>query len=1075
MRFHSLSLYGVGRHNGAVLDDLGPGLTVVYGVNESGKSTVLAGIRGILFGRLTMAERAIHPGRGASGTLVVSNANGTVYHLERALSRKSPLKIISDTGVVGAGQDVLKEHFPELCEVEDAVYTTVFSFQLAELTDLQRSDTVLARRLFSLGATGGVSPAELEAALGQAAKSLFNADRRARNARLNQCLAELEAAKRAWLDKRDGVESYERLQEQVKKLRQERLRAEEQWHEARQAKQRVQKRLDALSLHQELLQRIEALRQGTPQTSVTEEMVSALAVCRERITDAQQRVEALAEQQAKLEKRLAEMPVVHVDADDVVRVHQLVMQSSGVLQQEQALAEKMDEWHDNERQRVELRQYMSPLWTDEALEEAETGSEAVASVQHWERQWEHWERSVDALERQLAARDRLYREQRGEYEAACRERLGTVPSVQHLRAEEAAVSHVLERLAEDEWVWSDGEREVEQLRRIDAELVVLKDEVPPQQAGLLTPLKVMFASVAAVMAVIGATPTWFATHSPLDVGVSVVGIGTLVYGLWWTVRRRVNANVDSSSAYTRHLQAQRLAVRQALTDRMNQLRSFTQEEKTRLKPEEVRSMLRDKRRLYEEDRNKFAALVALGLRAQETMAERERLAQELADARARQVEVRKAWAQWLGRYGLEQSEQTPKSFLTELERVRQYRAITLRLREQRQVVETLQRQVESFCREAEQILSRGTESPLLQEEAAVTVEPGGDRIPPSVSVLCERLQRKEAAIADGKRQNTERQHMVERLEQLRQELAVAKRELRERMDEKLQRYKDLGVTTDEQYAALLAVHAEVKRQENAVRELRFQLYGMFGSQKAYEAEVPGLNVATRDGLEQELEECEAAVREAKQHFDTVTRTLNQLEQTLATWEDGPSALDLYWRVHQLEDEKRTLAREYAVHLLALHLVKEARHRFEQAHRPKVLELASRWFATMTHGKYIRLNAHTGEQGATDLTAVDAQGRAWPVFELSRGTQEQVYLALRLAVVGEYARQGVVLPVILDDPLVNFDLHRLSAALSALRDFAENLQVVYLTCHRDVLEFAKADPGVQVRYLDDNDRVSSGRV
>ena len=51
------------------------------------------------------------------------------------------------------------------------------------------------------------------------------------------------------------------------------------------------------------------------------------------------------------------------------------------------------------------------------------------------------------------------------------------------------------------------------------------------------------------MAMIGATPTWLATHSFLDVGVSVVGIGALVFGLWWTVRRRVKASDDSSSAH----------------------------------------------------------------------------------------------------------------------------------------------------------------------------------------------------------------------------------------------------------------------------------------------------------------------------------------------------------------------------------------------------------------------------------------------------------------------------------------------------------------------------------------------
>ena len=44
-------------------------------------------------------------------------------------------------------------------------------------------------------------------------------------------------------------------------------------------------------------------------------------------------------------------------------------------------------------------------------------------------------------------------------------------------------------------------------------------------------------------------------------------------------------------------------------------------------------------------------------------------------------------------------------------------------------------------------------------------------------------------------------------------------------------------------------------------------------------------------------------------------------------------------------------------------------------------------------------------------------------ELSRGTGEQLYLALRFGLIEEFAGQAEPLPVVMDDILVNFDVER----------------------------------------------------
>jgi exonuclease SbcC len=71
-------------------------------------------------------------------------------------------------------------------------------------------------------------------------------------------------------------------------------------------------------------------------------------------------------------------------------------------------------------------------------------------------------------------------------------------------------------------------------------------------------------------------------------------------------------------------------------------------------------------------------------------------------------------------------------------------------------------------------------------------------------------------------------------------------------------------------------------------------------------------------------------------------------------------------------------------------------------------------------------------------------------EFSIGTQEQLMMSVRLALghfLGQVERQLVVL----DDPLVNTDPHRLERILNLLEAASKTLQIVILTCHIDRYE------------------------
>jgi len=106
---------------------------------------------------------------------------------------------------------------------------------------------------------------------------------------------------------------------------------------------------------------------------------------------------------------------------------------------------------------------------------------------------------------------------------------------------------------------------------------------------------------------------------------------------------------------------------------------------------------------------------------------------------------------------------------------------------------------------------------------------------------------------------------------------------------------------------------------------------------------------------------------------------------------------------------------------------------------------------------------TGEELLVD----NHDGETIPVDKLSRGTREAVYLSLRMALVGAYARRGAVIPMVLDDVLVNFDGRRTRAAAEVLYDFSRNgYQIMMFTCH-DHMRDLFHELGADVRILPDH--------
>ena len=181
-------------------------------------------------------------------------------------------------------------------------------------------------------------------------------------------------------------------------------------------------------------------------------------------------------------------------------------------------------------------------------------------------------------------------------------------------------------------------------------------------------------------------------------------------------------------------------------------------------------------------------------------------------------------------------------------------------------------------------------------------------------------------------------------------------------------------------------------------------------------------------------------------------------------------------VNQLRLQKRNLElriqafeEHWQIWTLTEHLFGGVREHFESQRQPETLRNASLWLDTITEGDYCRIWTPLGE----DLLYVDdAQGQPWAIDSLSRGTRESIYLSLRFALVRSYHEEGISLPLILDDVLVNCDLSRAKNAIKAIHQFSNEVgQVLFFTCHDHIAELF-SHVGADVRPIIKPDTVTA---
>jgi uncharacterized protein YhaN len=192
-----------------------------------------------------------------------------------------------------------------------------------------------------------------------------------------------------------------------------------------------------------------------------------------------------------------------------------------------------------------------------------------------------------------------------------------------------------------------------------------------------------------------------------------------------------------------------------------------------------------------------------------------------------------------------------------------------------------------------------------------------------------------------------------------------------------------------------------------------------------------------------------------QNRDTFRKTLISLQDALAVLRNDAAEIDRKLHLEgegeeditQIERELERVQAEVdetkeliAAHELAIGTLKDCVVGFQDHYLDGVMADASGMFAELTDGRYTRVYLRDGDLEPL----VDTADRSRiPSVQLSRGAREQLYFVLRVALARTLANNRG-LPMILDDPYVNFDPQRLERTVAMLRTISQRTQIIFFT-------------------------------
>ena len=1013
----------------ARLNDLSRQLTVIQGPNEAGKSAIRAFVRMVLFGflRENARERDLYnypPAKGgaAGGGMSVRTASGgsfIIYRREGA--HGGPVTVSGDeTGDAGLLEALTGRISPE-------VYQSVFSISLTELQDFKSLERgQVSERIYSAGlGLGQISLPEVTRKL-QVERSSSQGLWSQRSGRLRQSVQALSEKRAELARAREELAGYQELTRREYEVEDRVAEATKVLHDLRQDQERHQ-RLVEIRPHWErrsqMLAQLEELPEygGFPRDGLTileklghevedltQQMTNGDRKRQARQTKAAQLqvVDAFSRNEAGIRRLLTEISHYRSAAEDLPRVRaelseaqthlRLGLEELGRAWTEEKLSEDLDV--------ASLRKVLNARGKNLAEAREKRGTAAVVIQDRSKVESD----AVDTLRQALDDRDSV----EGVPPESARELGSTVETLERLRG-----------------ALSDEANTRRELREVEIRLVDIRLR-RQATSGARPPV---WAAGAAIF--LGIAVTFWGLASGEVSGIAA-GSAMAVAGaalLAWSRRaRQADASADGGFEPEKVLRGQRNDLTRRAQKGERELDGLMTSIDFPAAPTErdVVERLSDIQRRIRL-REQYDHLSSEVTKAEERLGEARKRAVKASQAADTASSVADtAAADW--KSTLERASLDPKMEpLVAAEALGQVQT----LRERLAGVRSVRQRIKEMSDTIDDIESKL--KPLLQEAGLPGFRAGARALSAMEDLEGRYLQHQSAA-----KECSSLQALDDEWKGQREQLADARE----------------GVSRDRQQLLASAGASD----EEAFRKLGDQLEErrrIEGDLKALHRDQPLL--ANQEGHQyreslQSLSDEEVRTRRAEL-VDLIKGTgealvqqqgdLRSLQDERVRMEESNPTAEIQLEIGKLDESVKEDARRWAVLTTAQELLEQTKAEFQRERQAPLLSTASSYFSAFTAGRYERVQAVLGEER---VQVVEQRGSVKEVVALSRGTAEQLYLALRFALIDEYTRSSEPMPVLMDDVMVNFDPQRCRAVCDTVVGLSERHQVLVLTCHPETV-------------------------
>ncbi|MGM0477935.1 MAG: ATP-binding protein [Bacteroidota bacterium] len=348
-------------------------------------------------------------------------------------------------------------------------------------------------------------------------------------------------------------------------------------------------------------------------------------------------------------------------------------------------------------------------------------------------------------------------------------------------------------------------------------------------------------------------------------------------------------------------------------------------------------------------------------------------------------------------------------------------------------------------READQALRTHEKRMHSFEEKLKEIEPEKQTFDTAeIYDLIGQLEANEKAAREREQLSGQLNKEIQEREAVEQRLAAVKKAQEERL-------KQVGAVDEAAFYKHFDQQIRHREAEKAKENAAATIKTICGADQL-ENTLAALDKFTPSELATKKEATESEYETVKEQYDEMNRELASISADIRHILEPDEMYALQNERESLHQQLKDATCEWLSTKMALNVLNESKQRYEEERQPEVITQTREYFKAITENAYEDLRISLSEK---HVSIIDSRGTAKTVEELSRGTREQLLLALRLGLIEEYEKNAEPLPVALDDIMVNFDVHRAENLADVLTDFARDRQVILFTCHEHTRDLFKA--------------------